>query len=532
MRMKISSLVAIALVLAMVFAGCAGQGSSVSTTSAGGGAAAGDESDSVEADEVVTLDLFANFVWLGTDSWSGIIPEAITEATGIALEITRATDSSQLGVMIASGELPDLVWTDSELDRLADPNLSYSYNELIEQYSIDWQPSQERISIAQIKNADPEDENYYTMLSYYSTVAEWEAVEGTVAPSVAGLYYRQDIWEELGSPAMDTMDDIVNVLEMVQEAYPDMIPLSGGNSTWRFSPFAAYFGLNSQFIYDENGDAVYRDSTQAFYDYAKYVNNLYQKGLFPEENLAMTNESDAAQQFTIGNCFMYEHVARAANVNQLQKELQSNVAEGTVALLSIPDDSANIPKANAGWSGVFISKNCKNPEAAIKLLSYLNSDEGRRLIVWGREGIEYTLDENDMPIFSEEWIEAQADADLLNTKYNTNFFMTNTEIDEQKSYFSGFDQEIIDTLLKNSDKFVYTPELAMIIPLSSTDVGISYTKIKEARKSEVLKLYTAPDDNAFETAYEGYIDILENMGLDEVNAYAREQVKTVLASME
>ena len=39
-------------------------------------------SDTVKADK--TLDLFVNFTWFPSDSWTGIIPETITEKTGIA----------------------------------------------------------------------------------------------------------------------------------------------------------------------------------------------------------------------------------------------------------------------------------------------------------------------------------------------------------------------------------------------------------------------------------------------------------------
>lgn len=35
-----------------------------------------------------TLDLFANFTWLATDSWTGIIPEEITAETGTTLNVT------------------------------------------------------------------------------------------------------------------------------------------------------------------------------------------------------------------------------------------------------------------------------------------------------------------------------------------------------------------------------------------------------------------------------------------------------------
>ena len=46
-----------------------------------------------------------------------------------------------------------------------------------------------------------------------------------------------------------------------------------------------------------------------------------------------------------------------------------------------------------GW-GVGITKDCENPEAAVKFLDYICSEEGQTLIHWGVEGINYEVDEN------------------------------------------------------------------------------------------------------------------------------------------
>ena len=65
----------------------------------------------VSADEPVTLDLYLDFTWFPTDSWTGIIPETLTENGGVTFDVTRSADDSQLGLMIASGDLPDVIFT-------------------------------------------------------------------------------------------------------------------------------------------------------------------------------------------------------------------------------------------------------------------------------------------------------------------------------------------------------------------------------------------------------------------------------------
>ncbi len=529
MRKKLISTLLCAAMTAGLLAGCsggvqdAGTDTEADTVQTG---EAGEDGQTASAGEDV-LDLYIDFTWFGTDSWTGIIPEEITKNTGVRLNIIRSADDSQLGLMIASGDLPDLVFTDRELSRLCNSDICYSYDELISEYGIDWTPDSERIAIARSYNTDPEDEHYYTIKQNYNTQEEWDQAEGVV-PSVSTLYYRKDIWEELGSPSMTTMDGIMKTMEQVKEAYPELQVVNAGNPTWRLRAFKEWIGgLTTEFVYNEDGNVVYADVTDGFYNAMKYINQMYRKGFFSEENLAIINEDDAKQQALNGNCFIYEWNGRPNQLTQLNTETQKNVPEAEWACLEIPDDAVEMPRANTGWAGVFISKNCKNPEAAIKLISYLNSEEGRRLAVWGREGIDYTLNEKGVPSFSDEWHEAYLDSKVMTEKYNNNYFLCTTELDELYLYYADVDPEIVAAFEKNTDKIVNYPELSVATPTSDSDPGIIHNKIKEAREAEYVKIYTAADDEEFESAYNDYMELLKKIGVDELNAYMTERVPEV-----
>jgi putative aldouronate transport system substrate-binding protein len=477
--------------------------------------------------DAVTLDLYIDFTWYPTDSWSGIIPEELTKNGGVYFDVTRSADDSQLGLMIASGELPDVIFTSNEIDRLCDSDLCWSYDELIEMYDIDWEAPSDKVAIAKSHNAKSDDEHFYTILQNYSTNEEWAEAED-VLPNLGCGYYRKDIWEALGSPSMDTIEDVINVLKMVKENYPDMIPLSGGGPTWRFSPMALWYGVNEDYIYDENGDPVYRDTTTNFYEYLKLVNELYREGLFPEENLAITNEDDAKQQALNGQCFMYEWCARPSNIDQLNTATQANIPEAEWAPLVFVEDNEPVIRENAGWAGVFISKNCKDPEAAIKMIAYMNSEEGQHLALWGREGIDYTIGENGLPQFSDEWKEAMKDESQMTSVYNNNFYMCTTELTELNTYYSGVDQDLLDSFMKNKVDFVNHPELSVAKPTSTSDMGIIKAKIDEARDAELVKIYTAGSDEEFEAAYADYMALLDKIGVQELNAYMKETVANVI----
>ena len=536
MKRKLLSLLLCAACVGTLLTGCQmtdsteGASAAAEPESTAEGESAGTENgvEEASAGDAVKLDLYIDFTWYPTDSWSGIIPETLTEKGGVAFDVTRSADDSQLGLMIASGDLPDVIFTSNEIDRLCDSGLCYSYDELIEQYGVDWEPSVERVAIAKTHNANPEDDHFYTILQNYNTNEEWAKAKGVV-PSLSCVYYRKDIWEKLGSPEMETMEDLINVCKMVQEQYPDMIPVNAGNPTWRLSPFACWYGAGNEFIYEDetSGKVAFADTTSQFYEYLKYANRLYREGFYPEENLAITNEDDAKQQAINGKCFIYEWNSRPTQLVQLNTATQANVEGAEWAAMPIPDEARTIVRANAGWSGMFISKKCKDPEAAIRMIAYMNSEEGQHLALWGREGIEYELDENGVPQFSDEWKETIKDEDEMHKKYNNSFFLCTTELDEGYTYYSGADEEVVADFSKNIDKIVNYPELAIALPVSTSDMGIIRAKLKEAREAELVKLYTAPSDEVFESSYKEYMKLLDQIGVQELNQYMTDEVAEI-----
>ena len=85
------------------------------------------------ADEPVTISLFVDESWWPYDTWEGAIPEAFNAATGVKIEVIRAADDNQLALMVASGDMTDIVcsW---RYQYMADPEVSYALDELAAQY--------------------------------------------------------------------------------------------------------------------------------------------------------------------------------------------------------------------------------------------------------------------------------------------------------------------------------------------------------------------------------------------------------------
>ena len=475
------------------------------------------------SNEVVTLNIFINESWWPVDTFTGIIPEAITEATGVTLNVTVTADSSQLGVMIASNELPDIVFTSTEHDRLSNSKLCYSYVELADMYGYDLGGNEEQINIAKSFSSD---DDYYCLLNWYDTDEEWESL--TVgAPGQCGIFYRKDLLDAAGIALPTTAEEFMDVLGQCKEAYPDMTPFGLGG-TWKFQALSTWLGVGDS-IY--NGSAYYYDSSASAYKgLLKYCNELYRNGYITAEDYANENEADSHQNAYNNKCIFYSWYTSVVNLNQLNSETAKNQEGAEWALMDpIADLNGEVHACygtSKGWGGTFVSKNCKDPEAAARLISFLCSEEGQKLTLWGREGIDYVEVDGELQ-FSEEWLETRKSTDKMNEKFNTYFYFGTRQTISLKSDFSGIEEELAEQFTPYGVGYKNYPEIGIAMPTSATDEGVILSKLNETKKVQEAKVIFSDSDKAFETNFEEYMKAMEQIGVSTYNEYMNAKIKEV-----
>ena len=145
MKLKKATALLLAGVMTLSVAGCGGQntsgdssGGTASASSEAAGTEAAEEppaaSDTAAADsgEVPTLTMFIDETWWPYDTWEGAIPEEFENRLGVNIEVIRAADNNQLSLMVASGDMPDIICS-YRYQYLADSQVCYPLNELQEQ---------------------------------------------------------------------------------------------------------------------------------------------------------------------------------------------------------------------------------------------------------------------------------------------------------------------------------------------------------------------------------------------------------------
>lgn len=478
----------------------------------------------VTAEEPVTIELFVNHSWWSMKDWSGKIPEEITRRTGVKFNVTVAADDNQLPLMIASGDLPELIFTDKELSRLANDELCYDWGSLIEEYAPDFKVDKKYSALYTQENG-----KYYTLLNNMSTQQEWEENQFAL-PSVPGICFRADIMEKLGNPSVTTFDEFLTLLAQVKEMYPDMIPLVSADAK-NFGYFNSQFGLidtTGNFYVDENGKVNYQLYETGKLDFYKFINRLYREGYLSAENFTYKDgSSDAQNLIESGKAFAYADWAYSAD--RINSDLEKQGANfRVIPLANVMNDNAKFYNVNIGWAGVFVTKNNKHLAETMKFLQFMFTTEGMRLGEWGIEGEDWTLAEGGYPIF----------------KYNTQdqeyiakngmFYwglMSGTAVTEG---LKNYDPNTLGTpvMVEMKKYMVYNPALGLLTPPADSEEQIILSKIKETVINEQVNLYMASSEEEVEKAYNALIEKIEHMGAEQLIDWANTKYSDVQALME
>ena len=209
----------------------------------------------------------------------------------------------------------------------------------------------------------------------------------------AGLIVRQDWLADLGLGLPVTIDDWTTMLRAFKEQKGARAPLSAPMNTMAgWSTFAAAYGI-ADGLYIDGEEVKYGPLEDAYKDYLTTMNKWYAEGLLDADYASLDG---ATVQANILN-----GVSGAATGS-----CGSGIGKWMAAK---PDDKYNLagvkyPVLNKGdrpFYGQYqfpvvgrfavISRDCKNPELAAKLLDYGYSEEGQMLFKFGIEGESYNM---------------------------------------------------------------------------------------------------------------------------------------------
>ena len=480
----------------------------------------------------ITFSLFVDHSWFWIDSFGGrLVDDEITKRTGISFDMTKAADDKQLQVLIASGSYPDIIYTGttSLWPKLSNPNICFDWNGLIEAYAPDFPAT-----AIEISNATQGDGKFYTIYNAYSPPEVWKS-EPRMLPSngSATLHVRKDIMEAIGNPRLDSLDDLKTILATVKEQYPNMDEMLIGEKLYGLPYFRYCFGGESggtRLWYDESAKEVkYRLEDPNEKKTVAYINSLFREGYIKPEALIYEVEQ-YRQKVYAGEAFSFvRSVTESDGANTAFQAAGMN-AEAT-PVQKLLSEKPLMVNDGIGWSGTFITKNCKNPDRAIQFMSYMKSPEGQLLAEFGIEGVTFEYDSEGYPTLTQEVRELRSSSytSMVDT-YGMACWNFGVSAATEAIFNWNPKAEPIMNVLKNLGAVIqFRPWFQFTLPDSGTELRDTYSKIGSFVDQEIYKVIAAESEPAFEEAYDAMLNTCFTMGLDTVKTYVNEKYPLVKA---
>lgn len=316
--------------------------------------------------------------------------KAVEAATGVHVEYIQGRDD-WFSLMLAEEEYPDVMesWWESSypggLEGAGRDGVIIPLNDVIDQYMPNYK--------AWLENNKKDAEVLYTPEGIvYGVPFVYENEEML---NTTGLMIRKDIMDELGLEMPATLDDWHQVLTTIKEE-KNMIPYSnpGGNLLTSGGFFSAFCPSGTYSLDPESGKVVYTQSTDAYKEYLKLMNQWYDEKLI-DPDIATLNWATV---------FAKKNSGEAAAIYGWNTDLETTEVDMIAVPNPAKEEGALVHKSPATrvakyWAA--ISSQCEDVEAAARYLDWFYSEEGIMVSNFGIEGVTYTM-ENGSPVFTEE----------------------------------------------------------------------------------------------------------------------------------
>ncbi len=321
-------------------------------------------------------------------------------------------------LMLASGNLPDIImWKHNdypcggEVGRLYADQIAIDLTEYIEKYAP---------NLSQIYQERPEIKNEVMTLDnkliYFPSINPMQTTEERIRKSNSGLVIRNDWLEKVSMEMPITIQDWYEVLTAFKEkdpnrnGLPDEIPFEGGG----IDSFLPAYGILGG-ICLKGDKVVYGPMELEYKQFLEEMNLWYQEGLIGKSSLVSYDKW--TDENVMGNLTGAFKGLDNAWTKYLPGLLE-RVEDASFAAAPWPENENGKKYTNRVEMETYIMQDltiitsqCKNPEAAVKVIDYMYGEEGKLLLNYGIEHKTYELVEGK-PILTEYAMEKNKEGRL------------------------------------------------------------------------------------------------------------------------
>jgi len=314
--------------------------------------------------------------------------------TNVQLQLEAVPTSSyeeRKSALIATNNIPDLLTVDlNDIQMFARTGIFLNISDYLDQ-------------APNFKKAIEGREDYKKMLVdgklYAFPTLEYYRV--AVAPQPL---MRVDLLEELKLEEPRTFDELFDVLLAFKEAYPESIPFVGSRrgTTYMLGQLAYPMGAGGFEGFSETGmyfeprenKYVFGPTSENYKDVVAYLNKLYSHGLL-DPDYAVNTQEMAVEKLSSGrSLFTYDNNTHAVRLfNPAIAEINPKAKFDIICPLQNQYGETRSLRYEQDWLGTStaISSQVKDPEAVVRFMDWLYSEEGMLATNFGIEGETYEM---------------------------------------------------------------------------------------------------------------------------------------------
>ncbi|HHW48484.1 MAG TPA: extracellular solute-binding protein [Clostridiaceae bacterium] len=478
----------------------------------------GAEDEKKEELEPITFKAMWMYDWFNIKWGEDPASRKMTELTGVSFDLSAPTGdgNEKANLMLISKDYPEIMWMDRNAvwHNYVSAGALYAIDVLTEQYDCP-KLLGEYIPESTVRNLKHPDGHLYGIPNWFSDKGQ-QSVGGT-------LNVRIDIYKALGSPEIKTIDDLYNYLVKVKEGNFEF----NGQKVYPFSYTgkADIVGMLANLWGNQIREYKYFDEKEQkvkFYlrnpdvlEAVKFLNRLYREKLFDtdiftykgEEQLQALAKGKYAVDFGwIWNLWdQVNNPLKAIDPNVYFKAIEPPA--GKPGVTPYVDSYSTI-----GWNVAVITKNCKNPERAIKFFDFYLSPLGQAISFYGIEGETWEwvdgmpkLKEGVFDQLTADWDGYSKRTGVWYITFNQNQ-KYNPEIQEEKG------QRKIDRTI--AEKYAFDGTALSILNLDgSSDAGKAWTNVSLSLDEEMMKVILSKTEQECVDAYNRLLKKCEDLGI-------------------
>lgn len=504
--------------------------------------------------EPVELSLFSAY-GIGNlqEEWyeSDPLGRKIEEMSGVKMNyefptVTSGDAHDKLSLLLGAGTYPDIIHMDKQdlVKKVIDEKIAISLDELVDQHG----PAIKDAYGDILDRIKWDDGKLYFLTTNYGNPSEGE----NVLPGATGytFNFRQDLWKELGSPELKTLDDIYDFLVELGEKYPEntdgqnAYPLGGFVQGWQNTMdtlIASAGGYHARYYVDDSGQLSYWVRAPWAKDIISFYNRVHREEIIDPEAFTMDMATWRKEKLGVEKMYAYfgnGWMGRGAEPTYAEKGKEDALMD-SIPFSVVTGQTPRVVEENPlGGKRLIVTDNCENPEAAVRWMNTLaelnfevaNGVEGG---IWEmKDGKPQLLDEvvkkyQTGSVLDEEW--------ALDTGFAMYKFMAKTQ--GASEWGTGMILKD-DPYALNNTRVIERQEKLIgltydVVPFNALNNGINddlsqiLALIDTRMQTELYSAILADTEADSAQEFEKFINDLDSLGLEQLEEFWNDNYQAV-----